>query len=171
MSFGDFENLGEKNKRGSVDLDIFTAGVSTVLCNGNALTLSRLPQFPGLTIGDFASQNHKQPIFATSSSDALLLKFFFSRNQARFCLCIHQSIQNIVDVGDFIDHWDIMEPVADKIVRLELELQALEDREKAGEKGLSDRIAAKERRLNIYLESQRGKFASPISVVVSHSYR
>jgi hypothetical protein len=64
-----------------------------------------------------------------------------------------------------------MEPVADKIVRLETELQALEDREKAGEKGLSDRIAAKEKRLNIYLESQKGKFDSPISVVLSYSYR
>ena len=49
MSFGDFENLGEKNKRGSVDLDIFTVGVSTFLCNGNALTLSRLPQFRSTT--------------------------------------------------------------------------------------------------------------------------
>jgi hypothetical protein len=51
----DFENSGEKNKRGSVDLYMFTVGVSTFLCNGNALTLSRLPQFPRL-IGDFTSQ-------------------------------------------------------------------------------------------------------------------
>ncbi len=33
-----FENSGEKNKRGSVDLDMFTVGVSTFLCNGNALS-------------------------------------------------------------------------------------------------------------------------------------
>ncbi len=40
-----FENSGEKNKRGSVGLDIFTVGVSTFLCT----------PISGMT-GDFASQ-------------------------------------------------------------------------------------------------------------------
>ena len=47
----DFENSGEKNKRGSVDLDIFTVGVSTFLhasqttniCDFSRLFQQRLP--------------------------------------------------------------------------------------------------------------------------------
>ena len=64
-----------------------------------------------------------------------------------------------------------MEPTADEINELKLEIKALELREKGGETGLGERIIEKEKRLNIYLESQKGKFASPISVVLSHSYR
>ena len=35
----------------------------------------------------------------------------------------------------------------------------------------SKEIILDKERLNLYLESQKGKFASPISVVLSHSYR
>ena len=81
----DFENSGEKNKRGSVDLYMFT-GVSTFLRNGNALTLSRLPQFPGLIVLEIS--HHNQPIFATPSSDSQLLLFKIKQ----VLVCIHQFI-------------------------------------------------------------------------------
>ena len=35
---------------------------------------------------------------------------------------------------------------------------------------LTKEITEKQETLNIYLKSQQGKFASPISVVLSHSY-
>ena len=63
------------------------------------------------------------------------------------------------------------EPLAVKIARLEAEIQALEVRENDGETGLGERITEKQKTLNIYLKSQQGKFASPISVALSHSYR
>ena len=72
-----------------------------------------------------------------------------------------------------------MEPTADeiKITRLEADLEAVKtDRRQLiptdplyGK--LTDEIIKKQRTLNLYLESQKGKFASPISVVLSHSYR
>jgi hypothetical protein len=34
-----------------------------------------------------------------------------------------------------------------------------------------EQITEKQKTLNLYLESQKGKFASPISVVLSYSYR
>ena len=76
----DFENSGAEGRRIiSAEASICTClpvGVSIVLCNGNALTLSRLPQFPGL-IGDPEISHHNQPIFATPSSDSLLFKVLF----------------------------------------------------------------------------------------------
>ena len=64
-----------------------------------------------------------------------------------------------------------MEPTADEINELKLEIKTLEVREKGGEIGLGERITEKEKRLNFYLKTQQGKFSSPISVVLSHSYR
>ena len=71
-----------------------------------------------------------------------------------------------------------MEPTADeiKITRLEADLEAVKaDRRKLiptdplyGK--LTDEITETIRRLNLLTE-QKGKFASPISVVLSHSYR
>jgi hypothetical protein len=73
----DFENSGEKNKRGSVDLYMFTGrGFEFFVQRQRSLTLSRLPQFPGL-IGDPETSHHNQPIFATPSSDSLLFKVLF----------------------------------------------------------------------------------------------
>ena len=69
------------------------------------------------------------------------------------------------------------ESQADKIARLETEIKALEKEKKdfatTDENRLSYNtlIAQKQETLNIYLKSQQGKFASPISVVLSHSYR
>ena len=66
---------------------------------------------------------------------------------------------------------------ADKIARLETEIISLEKEKKdfatTDENRLSYNtlIAQKQETLNIYLKSQQGKFASPISVVLSHSYR
>ena len=67
-----------------------------------------------------------------------------------------------------------MESVADKIVRLETELQALGGLQvsaatEALKISYGAQIAEKQKTLNIYLTSQQGKFASPISVVLSHS--
>ena len=36
---------------------------------------------------------------------------------------------------------------------------------------LTREITEKQRTLNLYLKTQKGKFASPISVVLSHTYR
>ena len=76
-----------------------------------------------------------------------------------------------------------MEALALKIARLETELE--ERKVKRNQLEASDplyiqrelhlaftaEIAEKQKTLNIYLESQKGKFSSPISVVLSHSYR
>ena len=64
-----------------------------------------------------------------------------------------------------------MESQADKVIRLAAELQDLKGHEvKEGtSSALDERIAILERRL-LHAE-QQGKFASPISVVLSHSYR
>jgi hypothetical protein len=67
--------------------------------------------------------------------------------------------------------------LAEKIARLETELQTLGEKQNAEGTDreerllLAEEIIAKEQRLKIYLESQKGKFTSPISVVLSHSYR
>jgi hypothetical protein len=67
-------------------------------------------------------------------------------------------------------HWD-MESQADKVTRWGAELQVLKDREQneGTSSALDERIAILERRL--FNAEQQGKFASPISVVLSHSYR
>jgi hypothetical protein len=70
-----------------------------------------------------------------------------------------------------------MASLAEKIARLETELQTLGEKQNAEGTDreerllLAEEIIAKEQRLKIYLESQKGKFTSPISVVLSHSYR
>ena len=70
-----------------------------------------------------------------------------------------------------------MESLSDTINRLGTAIQALEkekqDLATTDEMKISYNtlIAAKQETLNIYLKSQQGKFASPISVVLSHSYR
>ena len=60
----------------------------------------------------------------------------------------------------------------DEIKEIRAEMQWLKGREMAGEtsKELDARMAETLRRLNLLTE-QKGKFASPISVVLSHSYR
>ena len=74
-----------------------------------------------------------------------------------------------------------MASLAEKIARLETELE--ERKRKRSDLDVADplyakrdlayteEIIAKEQRLKIYLESQKGKFTSPISVVLSNSYR
>ena len=64
-----------------------------------------------------------------------------------------------------------MESQADKVNRLAAELQILKGREEreGTSSALDERIATLEKRL--LLAEQQGKFASPISVVLSHSYR
>ena len=70
-----------------------------------------------------------------------------------------------------------MEPTEDEINELKFDIKALEKEKQdfatTDEKRVSYNtlIAEKQRTLNIYLESQKGKFTSPISVVLSHSYR
>ena len=68
------------------------------------------------------------------------------------------------------------ESLAEKIVRLDKEIQALgEKQNSAASEALKlnygEQITEKQKTLNIYLQSQQGKFASPISVALSHSYR
>ena len=64
------------------------------------------------------------------------------------------------------------QPQTDEINKVKAQIEGLEGREKAGEssKELDARMAETLRRLNLLTE-QKGKFASPISVVLSHSYR
>ena len=108
------------------------------------------------------------------------LLFKFSRNQARFSFWIHQSIHIVCSRWRFCCyHWDTMETesLAEKIVRLDNEIQALgalqlsATTEKDERLLLGTQIIEKQRTLNLYLESKKGKFALPISVVLSHSYR
>ena len=71
---------------------------------------------------------------------------------------------------------DTMEPTADEINELKSDIKALGALQRSattdeGKMSYNAPIAEKEKRLNFYLESQQGKFASPISVVLSHSYR
>ena len=90
--------------------------------------------------------------------------FCFSRNPASFCLCIHPSIPY---------QWT-MEPTADemKIARLETDLEAVKgERRKLLPTNplyaqLTNEITETLRRLNLLME-QKGKFDSPISVVLS----
>ena len=68
-----------------------------------------------------------------------------------------------------------MEPTADEINELKLDIKALgEKQNSAASEALKlnygEQITEKQKTLNLYLESQKGKFASPISVVLSHSY-
>jgi len=70
-----------------------------------------------------------------------------------------------------------MSSLAEKIARLETELQTLGEKQNGEGTDreerllLAEEIIAKEQRLKIYLEREKGKFTSPISVVLSHSYR
>ena len=63
------------------------------------------------------------------------------------------------------------------IVRLDKEIQALgekqnlEGTEKDERLSLGAQITAKTELLTTLIKAQQGKFASPISVVLSHSYR
>ena len=73
-----------------------------------------------------------------------------------------------------------MEPTPDEINELKAELKDRKGKRKQlqasdpmyvrRDLAYTEEIIEKERRLNIYLMSQRGKFASPISLVLSYSY-
>ena len=69
-----------------------------------------------------------------------------------------------------------MESVADKIVRLDTEIQALGVLQlsavtEALKISYGAQITAKTELLTTLIKAQQGKFASPISVVLSYSYR
>jgi hypothetical protein len=175
-----FENSGEKNRRGSVDLDIFTVGVSTFFVQRQSTTLSRsrdYPNFRNVSAGDFASQITNNQYLLPAATPKYYLKFFFSRNQARFCLCIHQSIHISVDGPKVFGHWDTMESQSqtDEIKGLKVDLEEVKcERRKLKPTDplyaqLTNEITETLRRLNLLTE-QKGKFASHISVVLSHSY-
>ena len=82
----DFENSGEKNKRGSVDLDIFTGrgfDFCATATRSHALATTGTP-ISEIEIGrDFASQNHKQPIFAICDYSQLLFKVLFLEESSK----------------------------------------------------------------------------------------
>ena len=127
-----------------------------------------------LAITPISSHHFRRIILCVLVCESHLL-FKFSRNQARFSFWIHQSIHTSVDVGEFLT-WGIMATREDRILALEATI-AKRERERdelpvddlASRLTLSEEITIKEKRL--FSLEQQGKFSSPISVVLSHSYR